>query len=307
MNKPDNIFSPFQQPKNNKDKPLFSCDNPWMMVRDWYGSELGQALLANEKQALDKLLEQIFGYNLVQLGCLDQHSLTDASRTSHQFVFESLVNESQSHPCTQIISRFEQLAIQNHSVDAVILPHTLEFEADPHQILREVERILVPEGKAVFLGFNPFSLWGLWHKYWEVRKHISASGSKNNTAQCQLPLPSCGHLISQRRLRDWLQLLGFDIELVSEYFYRPPVSNSALLNKLEFMEQAGQFSRLLPAGGYLLLATRRVSTLTPIRPRWKFSKKILTPEPVETAGAKTRAADPEFSVASNSAIKTQHK
>lgn len=301
MNKPDNIFSPFGHKKNNKDNSLSACENPWLMVRDWYSSELGQALLASEKQALDKLLDQIFGYNLVQMGCLDQFGLTDASRTSHQFVFESLANERQSNDCTQIISQFEQLAIQNHSIDAVILPHTLEFEANPHQILREVERILVPEGKAVFLGFNPFSLWGLWHKYWEVKKHISSS-TRKNAVLSQLPLPSCGHLISQRRLRDWLQLLGFDIELVSEYFYRPPVSNSVLLNKLEFMEQAGQFSKLLPAGGYLLVATRRVSTLTPIRPRWKFRNKILTPEPVETAGVKTEALAPESSVALNSTI-----
>ncbi|MCN4144869.1 MAG: class I SAM-dependent methyltransferase [Thiohalomonas sp.] len=65
--------------------------------------------------------------------------------------------------CTHVITGFDNLGIQNQSVDVVILAHTLEFEMNPQQILREVDRILVPEGKAVFLGFNPFSLWGLWH------------------------------------------------------------------------------------------------------------------------------------------------
>ena len=300
MNKNRGNIPPSREIKTIKEENLFDFDNPWLMVRDWYSSELGQALLANEKQSLNKLLEQIFGYNLVQLGCLDENGLTAHSRTSFQYVFESLSHVSQANSCTKLLSGFEQLPIQNQSVDAVILPHTLEFERNPHQILREVERILVAEGKAVFLGFNPFSPWGLWHKYWEIKikrktrrkwkknNYLSSKTRDINKLSSQLPpLPSCGHLISQRRLRDWLQLLGFDIELVSEYFYRPPISSSVLLKKLEFMEQAGQFSKVLPAGGYLLVATKRVSTLTPIREGWKLSNNLLTPETIETAGMKS--------------------
>ena len=288
MNKHRDIFSPFAKKNNNKESKSTHFDNPWLMVRKWYSSDLGQALLEKEKETLDRSLDQIFGYNLVQLGCLDNSTankgLTACSRTSYQYVVEALNHTSQLNPGTQSQSCFEQLPIQNHSVDAVILPHTLEFEQNPHQILREVERILVAEGKAIFLGFNPFSLWGLWHKYWEVKNRLSSSTGDDNGINPSVPLPSCGHLISQRRLRDWLQLLGFDVEIANEYFYRPPISNSALLNKLDFMEQAGQVSKILPAGGYLLVATKRVSTLTPIRQGWKFSNKILTPETVETAG-----------------------
>lgn len=290
MNKPRNFFSSFNKKRINKESGLFKYKEPWLMVRDWYASDLGQALLSNEQLALEPLLEQIFGYNLIQLGCLDNSSknkgLTDKSRVSHQFVFESLGCDSQVSSATQLISNFEQLPVQNHSVDAIILPHTLEFEPNPHQILREVERVLVAEGKAIFLGFNPYGLWGMWHKYWELKKHISANTHDKNGICCQVPLPSCGHLISQKRLRDWLKLLGFDIELVSEYFYRPPISSSVLLRKLEFMEQAGQFSKILPAGGYLIVATKRVSTLTPIRQRWKLTNRILTPNTIETAGMK---------------------
>ncbi|MCW8932076.1 MAG: hypothetical protein OQL19_17810, partial [Gammaproteobacteria bacterium] len=119
-------------------------------------------------------------------------------------------------------------------------------------------------------------------------KRISSNTRDKNGITCQVPLPSCGHLITQKRLHDWLKLLGFDIELVNEYFYRPPISNSAILEKLEFMEQAGQFSKILPAGGYLIVATKRVSTLTPIRERWKFPNQILKPETIETAGMKKK-------------------
>lgn len=291
MNNSNNIFSAFGKKKPTNSAKSLYYDDPWLIVRNWYSSDLGQALLSSEKQHLNKFLEQVFGYNLIQLGCLDDFNLTSESRTSHQFILESLINVTQKNLCTHLITNFDDLALQSQSVDAVILPHTLEFERNPHQILREVDRILVAEGKAIFLGFNPYSLWGLWHKYWEVKSRTFSNArvykSKNKAEDSLVPLPSCGHLISQRRLRDWLQLLGFDIEQVSEYFYRPPVSRSVLLKHLKFMEYAGQFTKLLPAGGYLLIATKRVSTLTPIRQSWRFSKTILGSDTAEPARFKS--------------------
>ena len=320
MNNPRDLFSPFGHKNNKKEENACQFDNPWLMVRNWYATDLGNALLDIEKQCLNELLEHIFGYNLIQLGCLQAHDhlpaqgdlpahgclndnntganiesevrsnvqkqrLISHSKISGQFVIESLQQANQANSGTCMNTRFDALPLRNHSIDAVILPHTLEFEQNPHQILREVERVLVAEGKAVFLGFNPFSLWGLWHKYWEVKNHISirkdmrkVSKNVRRRAIQDVPLPSCGHLISQKRLRDWLQLLGFDIELVNEYFYRPPLRSSVLLKKLEFIERAGQFSQILPAGGYLMVATKRVSTLTPIRQGWKFSKPFMGSE-----------------------------
>lgn len=281
MNYPRNIFSPFTKKQPQKEAQGCVFKNPWMMVRHWYSTDLGQALLTHERQCLKKLLEHVFGYNLVQLGCLDESDLTRGSRTSFQFIFESLEQTVQANACTHVNSRFDDLPLQNHSIDAIILPHTLEFEQNPHQILREVERVLVAEGKAIFLGFNPVSLWGFWHKYWEMKNRISR---KEKT--WEVPLPSCGHLLSQKRLRDWLQLMGFDIDLVNEYFYRPPLQSSVFLQKLQFVERAGQVSRILPAGAYLMVATKRVSTLTPIPQSWKLSNTIIGSETAEPAGFK---------------------
>ncbi len=285
-------FSPKKNEKEIKNMPhAEDVETPWLIARTWYMTHLGQALLEKEKNSLSQLLENVFGYNLVQLGCIDSsalpsnnNALITGSRTSYQYIFESLSETSQANACTQVLSNFEQLPIKTHTIDAVILPHTLEFESNPHQILREVERILVAEGKAIFLGFNPYSLWGWWHKYWELKKKLSQNVGKNSSITSHIPLPSCGHLISQKRLGDWLQLLGFDIKLVNEHFYRPPIGSAPLLKKLDFMEDAGQLLKFLPAGAYLMVATKRVSTLTPIKQPWKFSKKLLTPEP---AGAKT--------------------
>ncbi len=285
MNNPKDIFLPFNNKEPEKEPQACVFDDPWHMVHQWYRTDLGQVFLHSEKQALNKLLEQIFGYNLLQLGSLDNSRLTVSSRVSFQFVCESASNLNHDfYPAGKqpaYLGQFDDLAIQSHAIDAVILPHSLEFEPNPHQILREVERVLVAEGKVVILGFNPFSLWGFWHKYWEIRNRIASDANRE-----KVPLPSCGHLLSQKRLRDWLKLLGFDIHVVSEYFYRPPIKNASLLKKLEFMEAAGKALPLLPAGGYLMVATKRVSTLTPIPQKWKFSKAIIGPNTIEPAGFK---------------------
>jgi SAM-dependent methyltransferase len=282
MNNPRDFFSNFNHKTPESQDKRRLLDNRWLLVRKWYQTtDLGQALLAQEKKLLSQLLEQVFGYNLVQLGCLDHDTLTTGSRTSRQYIFESLYRRSDANDCTQVISSFEELPIQNQSIDAAILPHTLEFEENPHQILREVDRILVAEGKLIFLGFNPFSLWGFWHKYWEVKNRIS-----NKNEHWKVPLPSCGNLITQKRLKDWLKLMGFDIDEVNEYFYRPPLNNAVLLKKLAFIERAGELSRILPAGSYLMIATKRVSTLTPIPQAWKFSKSVIGSETAEPAGFK---------------------
>jgi ubiquinone/menaquinone biosynthesis C-methylase UbiE len=56
---------------------------------------------------------------------------------------------------------FGELPFATQSLDLVVLPHVLEFAAEPHQVLREVERVLIPEGQVIICGFNPSSLWGM--------------------------------------------------------------------------------------------------------------------------------------------------
>ena len=104
MNNPRDLFSPFGKKNVKNEEKHCQFDNPWLMVRDWYATELGQSLLDNEKQYLNQLLEHIFGYNLVQLGCLDknadQRGLIAGSRISGKFVLESLAHVNQANPGT---------------------------------------------------------------------------------------------------------------------------------------------------------------------------------------------------------------
>jgi hypothetical protein len=87
------------------------------------------------------------------------------------------------------------------------------------------------------------------------------SGRLSHLAQAGSPrlfLPSTGEFIGYRRLRDWLRLLSFDVEVGRFGCYRPPVNTDKWLSRFEWMEAMGD--RWWPVFGavYLLVAVKRV-------------------------------------------------
>ncbi len=142
-------------------------------------------------------------------------------------------------------------------MDAVLLPHTLEFAADPYAIVREVDRVLTGEGQLLVLGFNPWSTWGL-------RGRFSRTGFP----------PGMRRVLSEKRVRDWLVLLGYEVVSERRYLFASPWSSGLSPN-----EGPGRFLRRgfnpLPSGAYLLKARKRVYTLTPIRPRFREKPGVL--------------------------------
>ena len=158
-----------------------------------------------------------------------------------------------------------RMPIASDSVDVLVLPHTLEFYPDPHQILREADRVLIPEGKLVVVGFNPWSLWGVG---WKLRHW-----------QHRLPAPVS--LLPSHRLQDWLSLLGFKVEETQTMMYRPPLRQHKLMTRLEMLEHFGRRWWPYAAGVYLVEATKRVSTLTPLRPHWSLRRSLLGGRAIE--------------------------
>jgi hypothetical protein len=122
-----------------------------------------------------------------------------------------------------------------------------------------VERVLIPEGKVLLSGFNPWSQWGLWR----LLRFRSASA------------PWCGHFFSSKRIQDWFSLLGFDLEKVAYLHYRPPATNLTLMQKLSFMERLGKKAYPLLGSVYIIHAVKREMTMTPIIPKWKMKKPVL--------------------------------
>jgi SAM-dependent methyltransferase len=148
------------------------------------------------------------------------------------------------------------------SLDLVVLPHTLEFSAHPHATLREVERVLVPEGRVVICGLNPLSLWGLRQRRAHLLRRMTNS---------PLFLPDCGEFIGYWRLRDWLGLLSFEVEQGSFGCYRPALDTQKWLDRWEWMDRAG--ARWWPIFGsaYFLVAVKRVRGMRLLGAGWKKS------------------------------------
>jgi SAM-dependent methyltransferase len=167
------------------------------------------------------------------------------------------------------------LPFATSSLDLVVLPHILEFDANPHQILREVDRVLVPEGSVVVAGFNPFSLWGM-------RRALSGRNG---------PPPWQGRYLSVPRLRDWFALLGFETRSGAFGCYAPPVRQEKWLQRWHFMEPAGDRWWPMLGAVYILQAIKRQHGLRLITPKWKdriAQAKALAPMPQKPLAQKRK-------------------
>ena len=224
---------------------------------EWFATPLGRYLLAREQPYLDKTVADIFGYNAFQLGLPDL-DLLRASRIPFR------VRVDLSGP-VGFKADFRDLPVASNSADLVVLPHVLEFSANPHQILREVARVLLPEAQVVIACFNPWSLWGfqrLFHREGNYPWH--------------------GRFINLPRLKDWLTLLGLEITGGQMSCYVPPCVTEKWLERFAFMDAAGDRWWPIAGGVYFLQAVKRVHGLRLIMPKWTdrlASNKSLAPAP----------------------------
>jgi SAM-dependent methyltransferase len=225
----------------------------------WWSSPLGGALIAAESQLLGEALEDVFGWELLQIGAWGAgRELLSGARTRHQAILAS----PDVSASADIRARPTQLPIVSDSIDAVLLPHILEFATDPYAIVREADRVLVGEGRLLVLGFRPWSLWGL-------RARWSRSGFP----------PGMRRVLSERRIREWLSLLGYEVVSAQHYLFRGPWSRGLAAGH-EAGYGTGRMLRRgltypLPANAYLLKARKRIYTLTPIRPRFRERPAVL--------------------------------
>ncbi len=217
-------------------------------MESWLDSAQGRYVMAWEQARIDAVVADRFGYNALQLG-LPQFELLRQNRIPLQ----QTAGEAGK---VNVLCDLRELPFSANSIDLVVMPHVLEFHEDPHQILREVERILIPEGQVVITGFNPLSLWG-------VRRRLTRRSDR---------FPHSGSYISVLRLRDWLQLLSFEVDRGNFGCYAPPCVQERWLKRWRFMEAAGDRWWSFAGGVYLLRAVKRVRGMRLIVPGWNQKK-----------------------------------
>lgn len=246
----------------------------------WLDSPPGRYMLEWEQAECDRAVADVFGYNAMQIGMpqldtlrcnrmpfvaffrdwrhpvdqlitpltvLPMHASGEALQATPRRAFEH-----------QIVGRFEELPFASQSLDLLVLPHALEFAEEPHQVLREVDRVLIPDGRVVITGFNPWSLWGL------RQQGFSKLGDPW--------LPNEGQFIGVNRLRDWLKLLSFEMEGGQFGCHGWPCRSQRWFERMAWMEEMGQKWWGALGGVYCVRAVKRVRAMRLIGPAWRESR-----------------------------------
>ncbi len=219
-----------------------------LSLQDWFDTPLGQYLLERERAWLDNVVPDIFGYHAIQLG-LPQFELLCESRIAHR-----VIASSQHTGTPNVLAQFHELPFDAQSIDLCVLPHVLEFADNPHEILREVDRVMRPEGRILIIGFNPWSLFGM-------RRVFGSQG-----------YPWQGQFVSLVRMKDWLQLLGFEPSSGKLACYIPPCESPQWQARWKFLEQTGDRWWGVSGGVYMLEAIKRVQGMRLIAPAWSDQK-----------------------------------
>ncbi|KIF83582.1 class I SAM-dependent methyltransferase [Noviherbaspirillum autotrophicum] len=222
----------------------------------WLETPTGGYVRAWQQARLDELTADIFGFNAVQIG-LPQIQALQANRMPNKWLTDTQMPgkvQSDRRAPIVVVHDFAELPFASQSLDLVVLPHVLEFAAEPHQVLREVERVLIPEGQVIICGFNPASLWGLR----QVAGRLTGAHF----------MPQDGEFISVPRLKDWLKLLNMEVNRGHFGCYAPPCTTEKWLKRFAFMEKAG--NRWWPYLGavYMVHAFKRIRGMRLIGPVW---------------------------------------
>lgn len=241
---------------------------PSMTLREWFHTRLGQALLAEEQTHVNQQLAKLYSPIAVQVGMgLECDFLAGSEAHYHIYVPSDALEAAGA---TAVAAIPECLPFEAKSVGLIVLPHVVEFTPDAHQVLREVHRVLVPEGHVVILGFNPVSVWGLCRV---------ALAHRDNA-------PWTGHFVRLSRVKDWLAVLGFETVGGTMVYYLPPLQSDAVRNKLGALHRIGDRWWPMMAAVYVLVARKRQPGVTPIVPAWKENPGLSSgiPEPVARSG-----------------------
>lgn len=261
-------------------KPALAFRQPHY-PKSWQELPNGSTILSSIEERLQPWWQKFFGYHLLKIGALSHGVNTDESPIRHQVTcclskscqLQGATAESKiNHQASCIVGELDDLPVLEHSVDVCLLSQTLEFSLDPHHVIREANRVLIPNGYLVITGFNPFSLAGL-NCYMPFRKKQT---------------PWNEHFFSPMRVKDWLHLMGFEI-LTDERFL-----HTSLVGKISDRKMANYWQKfannyLTSLGSvYIIIAKKRVLPLTPIKPKWQIRAKF---NPVKVPSMKVNSSN----------------
>ncbi|MCR9104676.1 MAG: methyltransferase domain-containing protein [Gammaproteobacteria bacterium] len=257
------------------------CSDIFSQLESWYRNQTGLYLDQQVRSAAQDCLDRSFGYHSLQLGLCGKEPLADVSPINHR-VYCAEHNSSD----VQLLAQADELPLESDSIDAIVAQHCLEFTPHPHQALREMQRVLTPQGQLLIVGFNPYSLLGI-NAY--LRGLSRASLWRQHRP------------ISENRLTDWLRVLGCEVQAVTRVCAVPPAGAHRIRDTLLCLDQwCARFN--LPVGGvYVIHASKQVAGLNRPRRVVRLRRERLVGLVTKPAAPAPTPAEPAHKVHVNSA------
>jgi SAM-dependent methyltransferase len=228
----------------------------------WLNSPHGTQFVRLECGQISDLLPGLIGHRLLQIGRWG----ADDGLQEHSPMLRHWVLGLESESCVHLRCDGRSLPIASRSVDAVLMPHSLERVQSPHRLLREVDRVLCAHGQVIVSGFSPWGLWAAGQRLPWGKPHYPASD----------------RFYTFNRVRDWLELLDFELTEQRHFGLHFP--------RLQNMSDSAPMRRLLAplSQAYLMLARKRVIPLTLQRPRWQRGPVVVPNALPEARAHRTR-------------------
>lgn len=226
----------------------YNIERNFTDMTQWLETPLGKNLLDIETSLLEQMINRRFGYHLLQLSCADVAVYED-SPIGHKFCLTPSTKVKNG----SLVAQADAIPLAAEAVDMVVLHHVLDYSSDPHQLLREADRVLIAGGYLLIIGFNPFSTWGVRHRF----------GRKAGKS------PWKSSLLSSLRLSDWLKLLDFKVEQIHYGLYSLPVNSPGLIRYSSLLGKLAQRLNWPTGGIYVISAKKQALAMTPIREPWK--------------------------------------
>ncbi len=220
----------------------------------WFAGPLGARLLEQERAIIGPSIECAFGLHCLQIGSWGApDTFLSLARTRRTALIAA-----GGAAGAALIAEPSALSIQSDSVDVLLMPHTLEYAREPHDVLREAARVLTGEGELLVLGFEPLG-------GWSFRNVFTRGGFP----------PGLERTIPAHRLADWLKLTGFEVGAATRYLYAPPLASLQGGRAERILERLGRSAWPRFSGAYHLHARKRTHSMTPIRLRNRLRTAVI--------------------------------
>ena len=222
-------------------------DSFYQDLDNWFQTPLGHFVAQQQRQQIQSMLPQLTHARCLQIGQLGDEILLPPTKLCQSYqVYLNQPNQPNNQHSIPVIAEAEALPFAAEQINLCLMPHVLEFSTVPQQVLREIDRVLVEDGYLLLTGFNPLSLWGIRRLF-------------NNQ------MPFCGQFLSFFRVKDWLNLLGFEVIQSRHTVFNLPLQNKKIRQTFLFLDSLGNRWQWQSGGVYILLARKRRYPLTPIK------------------------------------------